>query len=101
MYASMKRWLVSIRVMLLVAILLMLGNRRSTFGEVSGLYIGRSILGYAITSLKSILIWPMIHDGSEIEVSPRRRMVTFGFSAVTIVALAAVRFSATGGGICA
>src|SRR5215813_7214500 len=43
----------------------------------------------------------MIHDGSEIDVNPRRRIVTLGLRDVTMIELTAVRSIEPGGGVCA
>src|SRR5215467_13978689 len=85
--------------MLLLAIFLIFGRKRSTcFLSDKGLYMGRSILGYAITSSKFSPIWAMIQDGREMVVSPRRRMVRLGSTPVTMAALTAPRSRGTGGG---
>src|SRR5262245_47266125 len=75
----------------------MFGNSRSTALSDNGLYIGRSIFGYAITSLKSSPICETTQSGREIDERPRRKMVTRGLTAAVIVLVTAVRSSGRGG----
>src|ERR1700730_15533612 len=76
----------------------MLGRKSSVEISFSGSYIGRSILGYAITSPNWSTNRARIHGGIAMNERARFWMVTVGSTALTMVVVSEAKSSVTGAG---